>query len=209
MKRLIPATAFAATLLSSAASAQTEPKLHITHRWNECSFQIDPSLTQSAWRQFTEEAGLVTFFRPLSDARPMGRGKYEVSIVQWKTGIDDKDAAWNDTFVHPDSTHWLFEGSGLQFPGLSGRVGLGDKTDVAAYFTKNPEANYGFYGVQVQHALLRDAESKWAAAARASVVSMYGPADLDFRVYGADLVASCSTCTCLAIPSRSPGTTAR
>jgi hypothetical protein len=25
-------------------------------------------------------------------------------MLQYKTGIDDTDAAWNDTFVHPDST---------------------------------------------------------------------------------------------------------
>ena len=99
--------------------AQDAPKLHVNPRWKECSFQLDPSLTQSAWRQFTEEAGLVTFFRPLSDARPLGKGRFELSALKWKTNINARDAAWNDTFVHPDSTHWLFEGSGLEFPGLT------------------------------------------------------------------------------------------
>src|ERR1043165_6151215 len=109
---------------AGSAEAQTQPKLHVNPRWHECSFQIDASLTQQAWHQFSEEAGLVTYFRPLADARPMGRGKFEISVLQWKTGIDAKDAAWNDTFVHPDSTHWLFEGDGLAFPGLTARGGL-------------------------------------------------------------------------------------
>ena len=168
----------------------TGPKLHVNPRWRECSFQLDPSLTQAAWRQFTREAGLVVYFRPLSDARPMGKGKVEVSAVMAKTGIDDADPAWNDTFVHPDSEHVLFEGSGLQFPGLMVRAGVTGRTDVNLYVTKSPGANYGFYGAQLQRTLLGGRAGGWATAARVSFVSMYGPEDLDFRVVGADLVAS-------------------
>lgn len=174
------------------AVAQHDPtvKLHINPRWSQCSFQLDSSLTQGAWRQFTREAGLVTYFRPLTSAEPMGAGSIEISLLQWKTGIDDHDAAWNDTFVHPDSAHWLFEGSGLAFPGLTVRAGITNRTDVGAYITKSFGANYGFYGAQVQHNLVRDAGRKWAAAARVSFVSMYGPEDVDFTVYGVDFVAS-------------------
>jgi hypothetical protein len=111
-------------------------------------------------------------------------------MLQWKTGIDNADAAWNDTFVHPDSTHWLFEGSGLKFPGLMVRAGIADKTDVGAYFTKSPGANYGFYGAQLQQNFVGSASHDWAAAARVSLMSMYGPDDLNLNVYGADLVAS-------------------
>jgi hypothetical protein len=111
-------------------------------------------------------------------------------MMQSQTGIDDHDAAWNDTFVHPDSAHWLFEGSGLKFPGLAARVGVSKRTDVGAYFTKNPGANYGFYGAQVQQNLVDDDRRNWAAAARVSMVSLYGPDDVDFSVYGADVVAS-------------------
>ena len=169
--------------------APTSPTLHLSNRWKECSFQLDAALTQSAWRQFTREAGLVVYFRPLSDARPMGKGKFEVSVLQWQTNIDDHDAAWNDTFVHPDAEHWLFEGPGLQFPGLTVRAGITDNVDVGIYATKNPNANYGVYGVQLQRALFRTT-SDWAAAARVSYSELYGPEDVDFRVYGADLVAS-------------------
>ena len=189
MKRsiLISTPALAAALLVSPAAAQ---KLHINPRWHECSFQLDASLTQSAFRQFSQEAGLVTFFRPLSDARPMGRGNFEVSLLQWETGIDAADPAWNDTFVHPDSTHWLFEGSRLAFPGLTGRAGIGEKTDIGVYITKSPGGNYGFYGAQLQRALVGGASSQWAASARVSFVSMYGPEDLSYGVYGAELVTS-------------------
>lgn len=180
----------AAPAASAGAQNRNHPHLHVNPRWDECSIQLDPSLTQAAWRQFTEEAGLVAYFRPLTDARPMGKGKFEVSLVQWKTGIDDHDAAWNDTFVHPDSTHWLFEGSGLKFPGLTARAGVTARTDVGVYLTKNPNANYGFFGAMVQRAFVGDDASEWGLAGRLSFVSLYGPDDVDFSVIGWDLVAS-------------------
>lgn len=174
----------------SAAHGGHGPHLHVNDRWKECSIQLHSSLTQAAWRQFTQEAALVAYFRPLVDAQPLGKGHFEVSLVQWETRIDDSDAAWNDTFVHPDSTHWLFEGSGLKFPGLMARAGVNDKTDVGVYFTRNPGANYGFYGAQVQQNFLGSTTSDWAAAARLSFTSLFGPEDVNLTVFGFDLVAS-------------------
>ena len=192
MKLDMTAPALAAITLTFAhatgAAQSGRPTLHVNSRWKQCSFQLDPALTQSAWHQFTEEAGLVVYFRPLADARPIGRSKFELSVLQWETGINDASSAWNDTFVHPDSTHWLFEGSRLKFPGVVLRAGITDKTDVGVYAAKNFEANYGFYGGQLQRNLV-DA-GRWAASARGSFVSMFGPADLDFIVYGVDLLAS-------------------
>jgi hypothetical protein len=180
-------TAALVLALGHAVTAQ-QPKLHTSPRWEECSIQLDSSLTQSAWRQFTGEAGLVVSFRPMVDARPMGKGKFEFSILQWKTGIHSADAAWNDTFVHPDSTHWLFEGDGLKFPGLTARVGLTDKTDLGGYFTKNPGANYGFYGAQLQHSFI--ANSPWSFAVRSSFVGLFGPEDADFHQAAAEMLVS-------------------
>ena len=186
------AIAVAAMLFPAAAAAQTDgrPRLHVNPRWEECSFQLDPALSQSAWRQFTEEAGLVVAFRPLADALPMGKGHFEISVHQWEVGIDDTDAAWNDTFVHPDSTHWLFDGDRLKFPGLMVRAGITDRTDVSVYATKNPNANYGFFGGQLQRSLVAGSTTDWAASARASFVSMFGPEDLDFSLFSVDLLAS-------------------
>ena len=194
MRKAIYTAAMAAGLafLPSMALAQVSHnvRLHVNPKWDECAFQLDPALTQKAWHQFAAEAGLTTYFRSLTDARPMGAGKWEVSALQWETGIDDTDSAWNDTFVHPDSTHWLLEGNGLKFPGLMLRSGLTDRIDVGAYFTKNQRSNYGFYGGQLQYNMVREASRGWSAAARLSFVSLYGPTDLNLTVYGADLVAS-------------------
>ena len=185
----IVAMTVATALLSTSTSAQDRPRLHVNPRWKQCSLQLDPSLTQSAWHQFTQEAGQLVYFRPLTDAKPMGRKKFEVSVMQWQTNVDDNTSAWNDTFVHPDSMHWLYEGSGLKFPGLAFRTGISSKTDVGGYFTKNFQANYGAYGLQLQQNLIRGARD-WDVSARASFVSLFGPEDLDLNVYGVDVVTS-------------------
>lgn len=195
MNRLNISVAAAVGVLATCpgtASAQSHRHvdLHVSDRWRDCAFQLNPALTKEAWRQFTNELGMVMYFRPLRDAAPMGAGKFEVSVVQSVIGIDDHDAAWNDTFVHPDSTHWLFEGSGLPLPGLMGRVGVTDRIDAGLYFTKNPKSNYGVAGGQVQYNLVQQASAGMDASVRASVATLFGPEDVDATVYGLDLVVS-------------------
>ena len=190
------AVAIAIAVIGTPAAAQGHghghgrPHLHSNGKWEECSIQLAPTLTQRAWRQFTQEAGLVAYFRPLADAEPLGKGRFDVSLVQWETAIDDADDAWNDTFVHPDSEHYLIDGGGLKFPGVMVRAGVSAGTDVGLYVTKNPKANYGFFGGQVQRRIIGGEERSWDASARVSFVSLYGPADADLTVYGMDLVAS-------------------
>jgi len=187
------AVSLATALLSAHATvvpAQYRPKLHVNPRWKECSFQLDSSLTQAAWHQFTQEGGQVVYFRPLTGAQPMGRGNFEFSLMQWQTNVNDNSSAWNDTFVHPDSTHWLYEEGGLKFPGLAFRAGLTSTSDVGLYYTKNPRANYGVYGVQLQQNFVRGGPRDWDVSARASFMSLFGPEDLDLKVYGVDVVTS-------------------
>jgi hypothetical protein len=190
IKRITALLAFYGIAYLSVAQNHQDTHLHLNPKWSECSFQLDPTLTQEAWHEFTKEAGLVAYFRPLTDARPMGVKNFEISLLQWQTAFDDSKPAWNDTFVHPDSTHWLKEGSRLPFPGLTARVGITDKLDVGVYFTKNPNANYGFYGGQLQYNLINNVEKKWSASARINFISMYGPEDLKLNMTGLDVVAS-------------------
>src|SRR5690349_1768916 len=174
--------------LATAQHHHDDPELHVSPRWSECSFQIDPSLTQEAWHDFTTEAGLVAYFRPLADAKAMGAGHFEISMLQWQTKFDETKPAWNDTFVHPDSTQWLRESDRLAFPCITARVGITDRLDAALYFTKNPAAIYGFAGGQLQYNILNT--SKWSLAGRGTFNTIYGPEDIKLSVYGIDALVS-------------------
>ena len=72
MKRnhLIAGAAIAIAFFQTPAAAQGQgrPHLNTGGKWDECSIQLAPTLTQRAWRQFTQEAGLVAYFRPLATA---------------------------------------------------------------------------------------------------------------------------------------------
>jgi hypothetical protein len=164
--------------------------LHVNDRWENCAMVIAPSLTQEAWREFVGEAGLVIYFRPLADAQPMGRGRVELAVLNWSTRIDDSRPAWNDTFSHPDSTHWLVDGAALPIPGLMVRAGLTDKVDAGLYVTRARSSNYGMIGGQIQYGFLDDRERKIAASGRATAVTLLGADDLALTVYGADLLVS-------------------
>jgi hypothetical protein len=184
-------TALATYCTVNYASAEGgHPNLHINPKWSECSIQLDPSLTQEQWHQFVHEAGLVTYFRPLKDAKPMGKGRFEFSILQWQTAIDENQDAWNNTFVHPHAEHWLIGGDRLPFPGISLRAGLSRKVDVGAYWAMRPGANYSLAGAQVQYSIINDTAKNWAVAARLTLSTLYGPDDIDFGVCGLDLLVS-------------------
>lgn len=185
--RFLLAAGLVTALGGSPLSAQI---LHVNDRWDECAIVLDPSLTQEAWHRFVSELALVTYFRPLVSAKPLGARRIEFAFVQWSTKIDDADPAWNDTFSHPDSMHYLFEGDALPIPGFTLRVGLTDRLDVGAFFTKNVQSNYGIAGGQVQYSLLNDQERDLAAAARVSVARLFGPDDVSAGVYGLDFVMS-------------------
>ena len=180
----------AALILVPSSTALSAQVLHTNDRWTECAFVIDPSLTQADWHQFVREVGLVAYFRPLASAKPLGARNVEVAVLQWATKIDDADAAWNNTFSHPDSEHYLFEGDQLPIPGLMVRVGVSDRVDVGAYATKSFGANYGIVGAQAQYNLVNDAARNYAVAARLSGSALVGPEDLGAYISGLDLVLS-------------------
>jgi hypothetical protein len=182
--------AIAVFALLAASSTLSAQKLHVNNRWDECAIVIAPSLTQGAWHQFVDEVALVAYLRPMDAAKPLGRGRYEFAILNAATNIDDADAAWNDTFSHPDSTHWLFEGDALKIPGLMARYGVSDRLDVAAYFTKAFGANYGIASGQVQYNLFNDSARQLAMAVRLNGTRLFGPDDMTVSVYGIDFVAS-------------------
>lgn len=180
----------AVLVLALAAGPLCAQVLHVNDEWDDCAIVLDPSLTQEAWHQFVSELAVVAYLRPLASAKPLGRGRFEIALVNASTRIDDADPAWNDTFSHPDPTHYLFDGGALPIPGLMARVGVSDRVDVGAYFTKNVNANYGIVGGQVQYGLIDDVETGVVAAARGTAVKLFGPEDLSASVYGVELLAS-------------------
>ena len=179
---LVPATALAHGTASHAA----DPNLHVDPSLDDCSVAFAPELTQSAFRRFAREFGSVSAFKQGSAPTTLGQWGVSLGVEQIFFSVEEKSDAWNDTFAHPDAYHPL--GSDLNFPKLRLRVGVTDDLDVGAYYAANPNANYGWLGVEAKYALLeqRDGMPVTLAIRGAYTKTLY-VTDMDMHAATADV----------------------
>jgi opacity protein-like surface antigen len=143
------------TLLAPAAAlAQPvdDPMLHVDPSVKDCSVRFAPNLTQGAFHRFVREFGSVSAFKQGAPPAPLAAGDVVLG-AEWMTfTVEEHAAAWNDTFTHPTAHHPL--GAEKSFPKLHLRGGLTDRLEAGAFYTANPEANYGWAGIELKYAVL-------------------------------------------------------
>jgi opacity protein-like surface antigen len=116
------------------------------------------------------------------------RGGVELAIQQMYFTIEEHADAWNDTFAHPDAYHEL--GSDKNFPKLTLRAGVTDRIDIGAYYTENPNANYGWLGFDIRHGLLRQSETQAISlAVRGAYTRTLYVKDMDMNTFTAEVAA--------------------
>lgn len=198
VQTLVFLSAIFSTTLSFGHGDEDHPDVEI-HRfehgetWANCSFVIHSSLTQSEFQRFNREAGSIIYFQPLSGASNMGKGKFNLSFAMSNTPIDQGSGAWNNTFAHPieesgEDPHWL--GPKVNIPNLRFRYALTDRIEMGSYITKDPAANYGFWGFDFKYSDIAPCLNGVQVAARVSHSRMFGPEDLRLGNTSADLLAS-------------------
>jgi hypothetical protein len=100
--------------------------------------------------------------------------------------VDEKAAAWNDTFAHPDAYHEL--GTDLSFPKLRLRFGVTDDVEVGAFYARNPNANYGWLGLEGKVRLLDQRDDRPVSlAVRGAYTKTLYVSDMDMHAVSADL----------------------
>jgi hypothetical protein len=149
----VPAIAFA-----HDSNEMPDPPLHVDPALQDCSVEFSSDLTQDAFARFAREFGSTSAFKHMAPPMTLGKGGVEVALQQMSFHVEDHSDAWNDTFAHPDATHEL--GSDLSFPKFRIRVGVTDDIDLGAYWTRNPDANYGWLGLEMKYGLLRQSETR-------------------------------------------------
>jgi hypothetical protein len=120
--------------------------------------------------------------------KPLGKWGFELALDQMQFTVEEHDDAWNDTFAHPDAYHEL--GSDLSFPKVRVRLGITDRMDVGAYYTENPNANYGWAGVDLSYSVMQQSETTpiHLAVRGAYTMTLY-VADMDMHTLTADVAA--------------------
>lgn len=158
-----------------------------------CDFDLSPKLTQQEWARATREVGNAIYLEPLAAAQPLGKGNWALHLENNSFHVDQESGAWNNTFHHPDSAHYLTGASGrLAVPGIRFRFGISDRWDAGIYYTsaKPFGANYGFLGFESKYVLLNDTEKGWAVAARASYAMDANIKDFNISSTGLEVLAS-------------------
>src|SRR5689334_2515670 len=163
-KLVLLAAAMIAAITTAAAQNAGEVYWRIDPSVKSCSMNIDPSLTQGEWRTFVGQVGAISSFKSLASAEPLGPMKFVIGIDKSSSPIDQHDPAWINTFVHPDADCPL--GDEISLPTLRARMGISERMEVGAYWTKAPSANYGMVGGEVKYLLSPEAGACPALAVR-------------------------------------------
>ena len=179
---LLPATALA----HGEDGHPADPNLNVDPSVEDCSVRFAPDLTQAAFHRFAREFGSVGAFKQASPSTTLGRGRVSLDLEQIYFSVEEKSAAWNDTFVHPDAYHEL--GSSKSFPKLRLRVGVTDDLEVGAFYSENPQANYGWLGLEVKYGIFQQSEDMpISLAVRGAYTKTLYVADMDMHAAGIDV----------------------
>ena len=149
---LIPGAVFA----HGTDGHPADPNLHTDAALKDCSVVFSSELSQSAFERFATEFGGVGAFKQGSPPTTLGQWGFAVDIEPIWFAVDEKSDAWNDAFAHPDAYHEL--GTDLAFPKLRLRVGILDNLDVGIFYTEQPNANYGWLGLEAKYGILKQSE---------------------------------------------------
>ena len=175
-----------ALLLLPAVPLAAHVQLHVDPTLKECSVHFAPELTQAAFRRFAREFGSVSAFKQGAPPETLGQWGFSLDVEQIYFSVDDRSAAWNDTFTHPAADHWL--GADQGFPKLRMRLGVTDDLEVGAFYTKNLKANYGWAGLEAKYAILEQRDdSPIALAVRGAYTKTLYVSDMDMHAFTADV----------------------
>ena len=176
--------------LGGFADDVDEP-VHTNDRWEECAMDISPNLTSGQWKQFNKNFSSILYFKPMSGAKPLGKGKIDLSIEISRTKIDEHDGAWTNTFSHPEGDHYLADDSHmLKLPVLTARMGITNELDAGLTYTKAPGSNYSWAGLDAKYVFHQEKQRGISVATRLSTVVLMGVEDFDYYLAGVDLLAS-------------------
>jgi opacity protein-like surface antigen len=175
---LSPAVAF--------AEPSDDPTLHVDASVKDCSVRFASSLTQDAFHRFVREFGSVSAFKQGAPPVPLAAGDLVLSAEWMSFTVEEHAAAWNDTFTHPTAHHPL--GAEKSFPKLHLRGGLTDRLEMGAFYTANPEANYGWAGIDLKYAILdQRAGEPVSLAVRGAYTKTLYVSDMNMHAVTADV----------------------
>ena len=139
------------------------------------------NLTQSQFKDFSQDLGSALSYKPLNPAAPLGL-----------FGFDRGIAATSTKLQHSDLFNTVGAGdiSSIAVPQLRANLGLPFGFDVGAMVGEAPGTNVRLYGGEVKWAFFKGSTVAPAVALRASYTQLAGVDQLDLNTKGVDLSIS-------------------
>ncbi len=139
------------------------------------------ALTNSDFKDFSEEIGLAISYLPTAPAEPLGILGWDIGIEL--TVIDVDQGLWGKASSEkPPGT--------ILFPKLRIQKGLPFGIDVGAMYTKVPSSNIEVVGGELKWAIVSGNVAVPAIAIRGSYTQLIGVDNYDLETYGADISIS-------------------
>ena len=182
--RLFAAAAF--LIAAPLQAQQSYPPLHVDPSVKDCSIEFASTLTQQAFHRFAREFGSVSAFKQLASPNTLGPGQVSIGIEMMRFSVDENAPAWNDTFAHPNDHHPL--GETHEFPKIKLGVGVTDNFEMGGFYSRNPNANYGWVGVDGKYRLMTESEmSPLSVAIRGAYTKTLFVKDMDMHAATTDI----------------------
>lgn len=140
------------------------------------------TLTQTEFKNFSEEAGLALSYLPLSPAASLGIIGIDVGAEVTAANIHEDRSYW--TKITPDPPGQVI------LPKLHVQKGLPFGFDIGAVYTKVPQSNVSMVGGELKWAFISGNAALPAVALRGSYTKLLGVDTLDLQTIGADLSIS-------------------
>ena len=139
------------------------------------------NLTQSEFKDFSQDLGSALSYKPLNPAEPLGLFGFDLAI-----------AATGTKLQHSDLFNTVGAGdiSSIAVPQLRANLGLPFGIDVGAMVGEAPGTNVRLYGGEVKWAFFKGSTVAPAVAVRGSYTQLAGVDQLDLNTKGVDLSIS-------------------
>jgi hypothetical protein len=142
--------------------------------------EFNAALTQSAFKNLSEEAGTALSYKNMSPAEPLGITGFDVglegSFVSISTGNNNY---WEKAFSNNAP-------SILVLPKIRVQKGLPFGVDVGAMYSYLPGSNIKLFGAEVSYAILEGSIATPALKVRGTYTKLTGVNDLAFQTTGID-----------------------
>ena len=174
--------------LGPATALASDPNLHVGTGYDDCWVAFSPQLTQTAFHRFAREFGSVSAFKSVSSPATLGKRGAAITVEEISFSVEEKSSSWNDTFKHPNADHPL--GEDHVFPKLRLRVGVSDRLDLGAFYSRNPNSNYGWLGLEAKVGMLQQGPTMpISLALRGAYTKTLYVTDMDMHAITGDVTA--------------------